>query len=130
MRSRQYSDKAQSSEEAKKPEENSEEKAADVETRAAVDAVRERRAGEGSGARQYIVREVVEELGILVCDTGVRKDSWQEVRDELPIPPYDDQHCGRGGEMGGTYTVTGELTVNAHQDEGEHPPARVLKREL
>ena len=67
---------------------------------------------------------------MLVCDTGVRKDSWQEVRDELPIPPYDDQRCGRGGAIGGTYTVTGELTVNAHQDEGEHPPARVLKREL
>ena len=45
---------------------------------------------------EVVVRGVVEELGMLVCDTGVRKDSWQEVRDELPIPPYDDQRCGRG----------------------------------
>ena len=64
-------------------EKNSEEEATEVETRTAVDAVRERRTSEGSCAREDVVREVVEALRVLVCNTGVREDSRQEVRDEL-----------------------------------------------
>ena len=61
-----------------------EKKRAYVETRPSGEAVRQRRAGERSGARKDVVREVVEELRVRVRDPGVLKHGGEEVGDELP----------------------------------------------
>ena len=64
-------------------EQDGERERAQVEPRAAVEAVRDERAGEGAEAGEDVVRKVVEELGVLVRDAGVGQDGRQEVSDEL-----------------------------------------------
>ena len=82
--------------------------AAEVEARAARHAVRHRRARERACAGEDVVREVVEQLGVLVGHACVPEDGRQEVGDELDAPHVSIRvECGESKEYVHRYRQAG-----------------------